>query len=474
MLDQSFSAKNFEVIFNLRNRTGKIELATMPILYQQIVAEIKQTKGKIVALKAKKKTTWAASDKQNFEDWNCDLKVLQEWKMQELQNDLEAISVSVNSPIFHFIMTTHLHEGKDVFTINTAQQPVFYAIKQLQYNIQRTFKVQQANRHAIMACLRLLLNTKLPIYIIRTDIARFFESIPQNRLLKMINDNTLLSYKSKSFIRAIFKEFEHTKNIANIAPGEGVPRGVGISSLLSEIYMRDLDQIILSRKEVIYYARYVDDIFIILTSLGTSADLNTYYANLTTLFFQYGLTLKQPTADIKCELLDFTTESSQQKQFEYLGYKLYLNKVSGRGLETKYGLSEHKINSLHTRIDNAFDHFNNMSKKNLRIARKDLLDTLNIISGNVKLRNAKSGVKVGLFYNNDLLTYFCDLDDLNDYLQAKPLNPYIGLFRTEIERQKYIEKLKLRITNVNFRQRWNSRSMYDFTTSRMKEIAEWL
>jgi hypothetical protein len=474
MLDQSFSAKNFEEIFNIRNRTGKIEIATMPILFQQIVAEIKQTKVKIAALKARKRTTWGASDKQNFEDWNSDLKVLQEWKIQELQNYLEAISVSVNSQIFHFSMTMHLHEGKNVFAINTAQQPVFYAIKQLQYNIQRTFKVQQANRHAIMACLRLLLNTKLPIYIIRTDIARFFESIPQNRLLKMINDNTLLSYKSKAFIRAIFKEFEDIKNTANITLGEGVPRGVGISSLLSEIYMRDLDQIIISRKEVIYYARYVDDIFIILTSLGTSADLNTYYAKLTTLFFQYGLTLKQPNVDRKCELLDFTTENGQQKQFEYLGYKLYLNKVPRKGLEAKYGLSDHKINSLHTRIDNAFEHFNKMSKKNLRIARKDLLDTLNIISGNVKLRNAKSGVKVGLFYNNDLLSYFSDLDDLTAYLQAKSLNPYIGLFKTEIERQDYIEKLNLRIINVDFHQRWNSRSMYDFTTSRMKEIAEWL
>lgn len=474
MLDQSFSAKNFEVIFNLQNRMGKIELTTMSVTYQQVLADIKQIKEQISILKSRKKATWTISDNQDFELWNNYLKLSQEQKAQELHNDMEAVAFSVNSQTFRFIMTTHIYDKKDVFVIDTTQRPSFYAIKQLQHNIQRTFKVQQANRHVIMTNLKLLLNTKLPIYIIRTDISHFFESIPQNRLLGMINDNTLLSYKSKTYIKAILNQFESIKNTANIKPGEGIPRGVGISSLLSEIYMRDLDQMILTRKEVVYYARYVDDIFIILTSLGVSTDLNTYYAGLVSLFFQYGFVLKQPIAGGKCELLDFTTGKPQEKEFEYLGYKLCLNMDAKKGLQTEYGLSEHKVKTLQSRINNAFKHFESLSKKNMWAARRDLIDALNIISGNIKLLNAKSGVKVGLFYNNDLLTRLSDLDDLTTYLHSKMPNPYANLFSTTEEREGYIQHLQSRINIINFRERWNSRKLYDFTTIRMKEIAEWL
>lgn len=36
MLDQSFSAKNLEIIFNLSNRKGQIKLSDMPDEYQML------------------------------------------------------------------------------------------------------------------------------------------------------------------------------------------------------------------------------------------------------------------------------------------------------------------------------------------------------------------------------------------------------------------------------------------------------
>ena len=60
-----------------------------------------------------------------------------------------------------------------------------------------------------------------------------------------------------------------------IKKGLGVPRGIGISSLLSEIYMRDLDDCIKKRPEVIFYARYVDDIFILLSQLPQGKNIST-------------------------------------------------------------------------------------------------------------------------------------------------------------------------------------------------------
>lgn len=40
MLDQSFSAKNFETIFTLLNRQGKVEIDAMSEDYQAFVGEI--------------------------------------------------------------------------------------------------------------------------------------------------------------------------------------------------------------------------------------------------------------------------------------------------------------------------------------------------------------------------------------------------------------------------------------------------
>ena len=45
---------------------------------------------------------------------------------------------------------------------------------------------------------------------------------------------------------------------------KGIPRGIGISAYLSELYMRDIDIKIKSLEDVIYYARYVDDIIVII------------------------------------------------------------------------------------------------------------------------------------------------------------------------------------------------------------------
>lgn len=47
ILDQSFSAQNFEVIFNMLNRKGKVDITRMSTDYQQAVADMKNTYAQI-------------------------------------------------------------------------------------------------------------------------------------------------------------------------------------------------------------------------------------------------------------------------------------------------------------------------------------------------------------------------------------------------------------------------------------------
>ena len=51
MLDQSFSAHNFEVLFNLENRKGHIDITSMSQPYKDVLAEIKDRKEKLRELR---------------------------------------------------------------------------------------------------------------------------------------------------------------------------------------------------------------------------------------------------------------------------------------------------------------------------------------------------------------------------------------------------------------------------------------
>lgn len=459
MLDQSFSAHNFETIYNLENRRGTIDIQKLPKDYIDIISTIKETKQKI-----KKSTT------ENTIEEKENLKCLEQEKESIFQNYLYNLEKEINSSNFKISLSSFMLYGKEYFTINVFSKnklASFFVIKQLQYNIRHLFKVKQANRHSILSNIKIFLNSKIPVYVIRTDITNFYESIPHNKLMPLLNNNTLLSNKSKSLIKGIFKEYESLKDKNITKEDYGVPRGIGISSYLSEIYLRDIDKEISNRQEVLFYARYVDDIFIIINFLpmGTTT-LDGYYRKIEQLFQKKGLTLKIQ-GDEKCKILDFTKDSVPEEKFDYLGYKLCI-KRDKRQLAISYSFSDEKQKKYKGRIDNIFRHFEKLVKTNISQAYKDLFDCMNLITSNVKLLNGKSGVKVGLFYNNDLLDNMKVLNELTEYLNEK--TNAINLPIKLAGRDKLIEKIQKRIKNIDFKTRWEEKKMYKFSLQRLFEL----
>lgn len=469
MLDQSFSAHNFEIIYSLESRKGNIDVKTMPDGYRKVIAQGEIIKKEISFLKVKKERT--IEETKLLDTKISELKELAESKKIILQDYLEQLEKQVNSHGFKFSLNKFLTDNdKEVFTLNVASHAHLFAIKQLQYNISHTFKVKQANRHSILANVKTFLNSEIPVYVIRTDISGFYESIPQDRLMSIIFGNTLLSQKSKAFIQGIINEYEKIKDTTLVPVSHGVPRGIGISSYLSELYMREIDANIVGREEVLFYARYVDDIFIILSTLPAGISLKQYYADLTAFFQSFGLFLKQQD-DVsgKCKILDFTAENNSLQTANYLGYCLYMNRQAKK-LTTSFGLSKAKKEKYHTKIDNAIAHFNSFSKYNVKQAYRDLLDSLNMISGNFKLFKSKNNVKVGIYYNNDLLDCMGDLDDLTQYLYDSSIEPYTGL--KDCANVK--SKITKRIEKIDFKQRWKEHKMYAFSLQRIREMEEWL
>lgn len=471
MLDQSFSAHNLEVIFDLENRKGNIDIDWMPESYRNAAAEMKDLRRQISELKGKgrKKTDEDAKKIDKLE-------IVFKTEKEKIENSrkvfLKNCEDKINSKNFTIIMNKFLDDsGKEVFTLNLDEPAVFFTLKQLQYNIHKTFKVKQANRHTILSDVKALLHTRVPLHIVRTDISSFYESIPQTALLEKIEGNTLLSHKSKAFIRAILKLYDDCKNETLVPKGVGVPRGIGISPLLSEIYVRDLDSRIKSFMGTLFYARYVDDIFVILTSLPTGCnDAKGYLTSMQTLFGGYGLSLKDET-DLKGKgiLMDFTDSDKSYPPFDYLGYSISIERKN-RQLDASFGLSGTKKDHFKEKVDHIVEHFEKKSKYNIKEAYKDLFDSLNYITGNTKLFKSKAGVKVGLYYNNDLLDKKEDLDDIQQYLRGRTIEPS----HTATGWAECKEKIVRKVAEIDFRDRWKQKKMFHFSLARIQEIEEWL
>ena len=223
---------------------------------------------------------------------------------------------------------------------------------------------------------------------------------------------------------------------------------------------------------MLYYARYVDDIFIILSGLDSHNALGDYYKDVTDLCNrEFGLTLKQPGASNKCQLIDlFSTNNVPEEVFDYLGYQLHVKRQSGYGVTCGFWMAQSKIDRIKGSIKNAIGHFESLSKFNARQAYRDLLDSMDYLTGNISLSGVKTGVKVGLYYSNDLLDDKSGLGELTTFLRAQNINPYAKLS----ERIKFKTRVEQQLQQIDFLKRWEEKRFNGFSSERIRQIESWL
>ncbi|WP_277342840.1 reverse transcriptase domain-containing protein, partial [Pseudomonas viridiflava] len=94
----------------------------------------------------------------------------------------------------------------------------------------------------------------VPKYIIRSDVELFYESVGHKELFDGIYQAPELSVLIKRILTRLMKDYVVVSGDEN-----GLPRGIGISAYLSEIYLSSIDDEIRRQDNLFYYARYVDD-----------------------------------------------------------------------------------------------------------------------------------------------------------------------------------------------------------------------
>ncbi len=447
MLDQSFSADNFLKIIASENRKGKnLEKEFFPTVYKHTkdIAEINQ---EIHFLKR--------SQKERGEELIALLKRKDEIKNTKesiLWHELHTLSLQLENKNINFPIAKIETDDKPIYVLEKRAES-FFAIKQLQHNVRRTFKVKQANRFAIVNQVKVLLKDNFPKVVVRTDIKSFYESIPYDKLISKINDTNLLSFLSKKFISTILNEYyERSGSSKKI----GLARGVGISAYLAELYMRDIDKKIAALKDVTYFARYVDDIIVVFTPqrLTTYQDSQLYVDQIKSAI-ENGTDLL--INETKTSVVELVRKDNKDEELEFLGYKFKFNNSEFRQIR----LTNNKIKKYKDRIDKTFDSYQQLLPYNAKSARRLLIQRINFLTGNTRLENNKDSILVGVFYSNSLLSN--DLEDLialDIYLQHK-----ISLSIGE-------QKLRERLARFSFKNGFESKKYVSFTGKKKTSLQQ--
>ena len=196
-----------------------------------------------------------------------------------------------------------LINGKTVYTPSRVEDS--FAIKLVDRFVRRIYKVRQSDRNRIVKQVITLLKDSGDYHVLRVDIKKCYESILFDNIISKIQNDLILSPECINLLNDISQKLKDRFNFI------GLPRGLSISPTLAELYLEDFDKKISASNDVIYSARYVDDIILI----TTDDKKNTVMDFLVEILSEMGLKLNGD--DNK----NFSGSSSNAN-FDYLGYSI--------------------------------------------------------------------------------------------------------------------------------------------------------
>lgn len=443
MIDQMFSAENFRRIYDAENRKGADlaaryfpSLETFTLAVRNKVKDIRDLRKVKANLKAEDFETQLLKLK-------TDLRTFKAAKSSAVDDLMGAIYQKVQSPSFKIDLSQKTGpKGKPVFCID-AEPETFFVIKQLQSNIHHTYGVKQANRHNLVCQLRATLESKFPFELVRTDISSFYESIDRKLLTEELDHDQLLCAASKKYIRQVLNSYGTISGSA-----AGIPRGVGISAYLAELYLRPVDKKIRKLPGLVLYCRFVDDIVAIFARPPVGKALDPYKEQIVAILGERGLTHNSAKTS------EYKLADAVQKKFEYLGYRFL---VSSKPLEISPSAA--KVVKYRKRMDAAFADYWRESPVSSKSAYRKLKARVKFLTGNTRLSNSKSCAVTGIYFNNSIANNLSSFKLLDERLKTH----IDKLKRTSL--QKTLKKFKF-ITG------FEQRRYHNFSTQELQMIVK--
>ncbi len=253
-------------------------------------------------------------------------------------------------------------------------------VRKICKNVGGIYKVKQANRNAIIRQVRSLMKAPCELYVLRLDIHHFYESIDGAKLIEQLKVDGKVNAQTIVYIEQIFDS-------AGALGITGLPKGVGVSAVFSEMAMKHFDYSINRLEGVYYYARFVDDMILFCNSQDV---METAYVSIKATLQEMGLGLNE----IKTNkwIQNSTARSCSIGALEYLGYSFARKGIDGA---LQVSIAKNKIKKIKTRIVRSFVAY--MRHPDYTVLHK----RMRYLSGNLKINVSNSVLPqcVGLYYN---------------------------------------------------------------------------
>jgi Reverse transcriptase (RNA-dependent DNA polymerase) len=256
-----------------------------------------------------------------------------------------------------------------------------------------------------------------------------------------LDDDQLLSSSSTKYIKQVLDSYGSVAGTTS-----GLPRGVGISAYLAELYLRPVDRKIRAIPGLVLYCRFVDDIVAVFARPPAGNPQGSYKNIIIEALTENGLSHNPKKTK------EFNLGVSGKIKFEYLGYRFILD--SG---QCAIWPSAAKISKYKMRMNAAFSEYEARSPLESRRAYRDLVSRMKFLTGNTRLSNNKSSATTGIYYSNSIVTEFSSFELLDKLLKA------------QVERIKR-PKLRKRLKKYKFADGFSERRFHNFSARELQTI----
>lgn len=399
----------------------------------------------------------------------------------DISSFVDGIAEDLKNPITSWELKV-IRTGKH-FLYSTDDLQQDFALRILNNSLKRLYKVKQSNRAEIVEQVFQLLKETTPMTVTRLDIKGFYESIDRDSILVKIKNDYLLSPGLKKNLQDFF-------NSPTIRNTTGLPRGISLSSTLSELAMRSFDRKMQRLDGVYYYARFVDDIVIF--SFSPPAHVIAYAKQHlpTPLVLNASKTGKKIVSCARGSDSDrlWTCQGLCQRErnsrngpngpnnkencsFSFLGYQFVFSTCPSKGDKPRnisIRLAPKKVKKIKTRIILALASFG--QDKNIDLLEK----RIRFLTGNFirkkAVKNKKGALYAGIFYDYSLLAAqkhkedMVDLEELTLFLRKALLS-----CATKFGGAETLHARRLLI-KYSFVTGYRKKVLYKFTPVDLKEI----
>ncbi|WDF73612.1 antiviral reverse transcriptase Drt3a [Novosphingobium sp. KACC 22771] len=366
----------------------------------------------------------------------------------------QAVQIGANG----FATVTFLEStlrGKTIHQVTDIAQ--LLVLRHVSKNIRRLTGVKQENRQFIIECIRTMLREGTSYRVYKFDIKSFYESANIDQILERLRNDEGFSGQSAVALDTFF-------TFAKAAGVSGLPRGIGLSAILAEYLLRPFDQHIAEMSHVWFYARFVDDIFIVTSG---REDGGTFVRHATA-SLPDGLLFNR-----KSEIYDFEKFSKNQTglahAIDFLGYRFNVSRPlrsSEKGVmrTVTLDIAPAKVRKLKTRIVKSLLRFSTDANYD------DLRARFRLITGNFNFVDRATNIRrvSGIYFNYPLvdLESSTAIPDLDKFLRNMVMSPHPG----NKLRPVLATALRRELARLTFRDGHAKKRFYSFRPERLVEL----